>query len=192
MRRRVAVALVAFAVGVLFVPAGQAQVDGDCQASINGVDIATLGAKEPIQVAKNGTVNLTVSADRPVHNFLVEMEYGFSRFTLHETDFLRGVPVNNRTGSFDVSEFAKYGSGIYRIIATVDMGAEECTITSLVRVDGNPLATLAGAAALGAAALGLAGLIQTAVGGFQQVKEVKDSIGDFRASARAVREATKK
>ncbi len=194
MNRLLVASLLLLGVSALFVPSGHADIVGDCDATLNGVPIAgrsgrDMGDAFPVQ--KNGTVNLSISADRPVRAFQIELEYGFSRFTLHEESFPVGVAVQNRTGSFDVAEFAQYGSGAYRVVTSVQMSdGSTCTITALLDVDGNPLTTVAGIVALGGAALGLAGLIQAIVGGYQQVKEVKDSIEDFRASARAVRDAT--
>lgn len=176
-----------------FAPAGQADVDGECFATLNGDAIAGRSgsdAGDAFHVGKNGTINLTISSTEPVRAFRIDMEYGFGRFNLHDESFPRPAPVQNRTGSFQVADFAQYGSGIYRIVTTIETTSDDCTVVALVAVDGNPLTTLVGAAALGGAVLGLAGLIQTIVGGYQQVKEVKDSVQDFRASAKAVREAT--
>jgi hypothetical protein len=65
--------------------------------------------------------------------------------------------------SVPVDKYAKYGVGLYKVIGLSEGPAGTCSGSALVRVVGNPLTTVAGAAAAGITALGGLGLAAAGV-----------------------------
>jgi hypothetical protein len=136
-------------------PAG-AQIRGGCTATIGGesVDqIATPGTALKVDAKDRVTVAATSKAE--VESYRVAVVYiGFG--------FQVGVgPVNGKSWSrvIPVDHYAKYGVGLYRVLAQSKGGEGRCTAGAFIKITGrSPFLTLAGIIATVVGILSLVGL----------------------------------
>ena len=139
-----------------------ADVNGNCSATINGVDVRGLSssnAGDAIEVKEHTAVPVTMQSPDGITHLRVQIEFaGFPRTVRDEptsgTSWQNTVPVD---------DYAKYGVGLYKVIGKSEGPGGSCSGSALVRVVGNPLRTVAGVAAAGITALGGLGLAAAGV-----------------------------
>ena len=94
----------------------------------------------------------------------------------------------------NVKDYARYGVGIYKVLADADVvsPAATCTNDAYVTVSGNPMTTVAGLVAAGSGALGLGGVAAGAAGAAGEQKGTTDEWEKeddrLRAERRQIRE----
>ena len=150
------VALMLTTLPLLALQAG-ADVNGNCSATINGVDVKGLSssdAGDAIEVKEHTAVPVTMQSAEGITHLRVQIEFAGFRWTVRDeptsgTSWQNSVPVD---------DYAKYGVGLYKVIGQSEGPAGTCSGSALVQVAGNPLKTVAGAAAAGITALGAVGL----------------------------------
>lgn len=148
-------ALVAVVAGPLAGPAG-AQRQGTCSASINGVP----SDGRAVRVSRDSPAVVEVTVPRGAADNSVYMEFLGRRWEVSSLGRAEGRWV----ASVPVNDYAVWGVGLYKLVwdSRGPDGALLCRASALVRVDGFPLYTLAGAAGVVSVVAGLAGLTLTA------------------------------
>ena len=175
MRRRFALTGLG-AAGALYVLAGtsvdaRAEVTNNglaCHATINGFDVAALDSEDTskaVEVSKSSSVNVSMTSEQTMTSYTVDLAFGFRGWQVADGDSSQ----NSWSNVVKVNDYARFGIGLYRVVATSYGPSGNCTMAALVRVTGNPVPdTVAGdaGAALGALGVGgLAGGIGKALGG---------------------------
>jgi hypothetical protein len=162
-RRCLVVAL--FAALALAAPSVAATtIDGPCQASIAGVNVADKGTdptSDAIPVDEDATIRVSMSAAKPIEHLTVSLEFAGRSWTVHD----RPTAGTSWTSMIDVSDYADYGVGLYKVVGSSSGSGLECSGAALVDVQGDPLTTIAGLAGLGMAILGGLGVTLLALGG---------------------------
>jgi hypothetical protein len=154
----VALVLAALAAALVAPQAALAEIEGPCQATVAGQNVATADTSatgEPIKVREEARVPVTMTSQRPITNLRVEIEFGGIGWAVHDeptegTSWARTV---------DIGDYSKYGVGLYKIVGTSSGQGFSCTGAALVEVDGSPLTTIAGLAGVGLAVVGGLGLL---------------------------------
>ncbi len=168
MLRRAAVAFAALATALTCVAlTGQsaaAVITGSgCTGSINGqpVDAAVTSA-DAIVVKEHTAVVVSMQMSSPVHRRQIFLSFGFGPEAQVSDETNPPTPVT----TVAVDKYATYGVGLYqvRVNASAERG-DRCGIVVLVRVEGNPLTTVAGGSAAGLEVLSLLGISAAAFGG---------------------------
>jgi hypothetical protein len=139
-----------------------ADVNGNCSATINGVDVrgrSSTSVGDAIDVKEHTAVPVTMTSADGITRLRVQIEFaGVPRTVRDEptsgTSWENTVPVD---------KYAKWGVGLYKVIGQSEGPAGTCSGSALVRVVGNPLTTVVGAAAAGITALGGLGLAAAGV-----------------------------
>jgi hypothetical protein len=156
-----------------------ADVNGNCSATINGVDVKGLSssnAGDAIEVKEHTAVPVTMQSAEGITHLRVQLEFAGFRWTVRDeptsgTSWQNSVPVD---------DYAKYGVGLYKVIGQSIGPAGTCSGSALVQVAGNPLTTVAGAAAAGITALGAVGLaaagVASALGGQAEARAVEQGV----------------
>jgi hypothetical protein len=165
MPRRLAIALV-FLVPLVLAPEASATVSGPCTAEIAGQDISgffTGALDDPLVVTKEAPLSVTMRAQRPVSRYKVEIEWAGIPIVVQD----RGTSGPFWASEVKVDDYAVYGIGLYKIVATSEgQDGLICTAEALVSVEGDkeldPLQTVAGVAGLALALIGLLGLLAVA------------------------------
>jgi hypothetical protein len=165
MERRITVSVLVAALGLAAwlttAPAALATIEGPCQGSIAGENVAPLETEprsEPVKVGKNARVPVTMTSARPITHLTVELEFGGIGWTVHDapTEGTSWAKVVN------VKDYSKYGVGLYKIVGKSTSQGFSCTGAALVEVEGEPLKTPAGIAALAATIIGAIGVLRLA------------------------------
>jgi hypothetical protein len=159
-----AVAALAVAAGLVAPQAALAEIEGPCQGTVAGQNVATHDTSatgEPIKVREKARIPVTMSSARPITSLTVELEFGGLGWTVHDeptegTSWARTV---------DVGDYSKYGVGLYKVVATSSGQGFSCTGATLVEVDGSPLSTVAGLVGIGLAVVGGLGVLWVAIRG---------------------------
>jgi hypothetical protein len=167
MPRRLAIALVfvIVAVGALAGSPASARTIGPCAAQIAGQDAAnqlTGPLEDPIVVHRNSLVPVSMSAERPLTRYRVELEFAGVRWKVHE-----GAAEGTRWASeVPVTDYGVYGMGLWKVVASTEGSGFTCEAAALVSVeDDHPLdalATISGLAGLGLALTGFLGTLVVA------------------------------
>jgi hypothetical protein len=162
-----ATALAAFG-SMWFLPGtAHASMSGPCTAQVNGQDVSGLSSSSPgdaIDVGESDKVTVAAQSSAPVGEYRIQLEYAGIRWTV-----AKGQATNNRwTREVEVKDYARYGSGLYRLHGVSD-GAASCDGAVLINVDGNPLTTPLGIAGVVFVALGVANAVALVRGGRQGV-----------------------
>jgi len=134
-----------------------ADVNGNCSATINGVDVKGLSssnAGDAIVVREHTAVPVTMQSAEGITHLRVQIEFAGFRWTVRD-EATSGTSWEN---TVPVDKYAKYGVGLYKVIGLSDGPGGNCSGSALINVSGNPLTTVAGAAAAGITALGAVGL----------------------------------
>ena len=156
-----------------------ADVNGNCSATINGVDVGGLSssdAGDAIEVKEHTAVPVTMQSADGITHLRVQIEFAGFRRTVRDEP-TSGTSWEN---SAPVDKYAKWGVGLYKVIGLSDGPGGTCSGSALVRVLGNPLTTVAGAAAAGITALGAVGLaaagVASALGGQAEARAVEQGV----------------
>lgn len=159
-----AIAALAVAAGLVAPQPARAEVEGPCQGTIAGENVATRDTGpmgEPIEVREEARVPVTMSSQRPITTLTVEIEFGGLGWTVHDAT----TEGESWTRTVDVADYSRYGVGLYKIVATSSGQGFSCTGAALVEVDGNPLSTIGGLVGLGLAVVGGLGVLLVAFRG---------------------------
>ena len=149
-------AIAILALAAIVVPSAAAVISGPCNATINGQNVKNQGTGAfagPITVANDAVVPVAMSASGKISHLKIQIEFAGIRWTV------RDKASNGTSWSSDVKvkNYAKYGVGLYKVIGS-SSGGVSCSGSALVKVKGNPLATVAGIVGLIATLLGLGGI----------------------------------
>jgi outer membrane biosynthesis protein TonB len=188
--RRVRVALVAV-VGVLVLGGSghaAAQPAGECRLFVNGSDARNHSdAGSALEVDADGSLDMIVaSPGRPITQVAVDLEFAPVSLSLFDDAV---APAPDWANRFDVAEGARYGVGLYRAVATAQLGSGEiCSAPVWFEVTGrSPFTTVVGviAAVVAASGLGLviAGILRATRG---QGGAVLSLVGGATAGAGAL------
>jgi len=143
-----------------------ARIDGPCTGSIGGQDVSerdTGPLSDPIEVDDDSPVSVTMQSEQPIDRLKVEIEFAGMQWTVHDrpsqgTSWISEVPVH---------DYAVYGIGLYKVIATSTGQGFTCTGEALVNVEGDepldPLVTIAGLAGLALSLIGIFGVLAVAL-----------------------------
>jgi hypothetical protein len=136
-----------------FVPAAGATIEGPCTATIAGQNVADRGTSatsDPITVAEDSKVRVTMASARQITQLKVELEFAGIRWTVYDE------PTSGRTWSKEVAvdDYATYGVGLYKVIGSSSGPGLSCSGAALVKVEGSALTTVAGLVGLGLAIIG--------------------------------------
>jgi hypothetical protein len=129
-----------------------ATMSGPCTAQVNGQDVSVLSASDPgdaIDVEESDAIAVAAQSTSAIGGYRIQLEYAGIRWTV-----AKGQSTNNQwTRQVKVSDYARYGAGLYRVHGVSD-GSASCDGSALIDVGGNPLTT----------PLGIAGVVFVAVG----------------------------
>ncbi len=142
---------------VLTTPLAMAEISGPCSASINGESVAgrsTGATGNPITVNEHATAGVSMSSAREISHLRVGIAFGGFSWSVHN----EATTGTSWEKSVNVDHYAKYGVGLYEVSGTSTGPGLACTGAALVKVEGNPLSTVAGEVGLGMAAVGAAGI----------------------------------
>ena len=140
-------------------------------ANIAGAGVAGRSGTDPaaaIHVQKGGLVNVAMSASSPISQLKVKLAFAGFGWTVKNG----AASGNSWTRTLKVTDYASWGVGLYQVSGVSTGAGLSCTGTVLVRVAGNPLATVAGGTALGLSILGVVGLLGGALRGRSRVGAV--------------------
>ncbi len=163
MHRRLVTALVVV-LGLAFAPEALATIEGPCDATVAGEDVVardTFARSDAISVPETGGVPVIITANRPLDNLKLEIEFTGIPYEVRDEP----TTVNSTTGVVPVDDYAKYGIGLYKIVATSTGQGFTCVATALVDVQGNPLETAAGAIGIAMVIVGGLGVFSFALRG---------------------------
>lgn len=167
-RLRLVTALAALAaVAVLAAaPEAPARIDGPCTAAIGGQNAAERDVgplSDPIEVDDDSPVSVTMGSEEQIQRLKVEIEFAGVRWTVQDrawtgTSWISEVPVH---------DYAIYGIGLYKVIASSYGQGVECSGEVLVDVVGDepldPLVTVAGLGGLTLSLIGVFGVLAVAL-----------------------------
>lgn len=181
MRRVAAVlAVVAFALVATAAPAA-AIIDGNCNASLNGIDVRGLPVDDPdvaIKVKETDQLVWSVSSSVPLRSRNIVMSYAGVDVTV-DSGSSGGEDGGSRGGAVVVEDFAWMGAGLYQVAGVGRFSdGSVCSGAVLIDVEGNPLTTVAGVTGAILTILGGAGIIAAIVrrSGGRGVRELIDLI----------------
>jgi len=140
------------AVVVLPAAAAGAVISGPCTGTIKGEDVAPLSASDPkdaIEVGAKEDVVVGATSQQQIDRYAVQLEFAGVHWTVAEGT----VDGTSWSRTVNVSDYARYGAGLYRIHG-VSEGAAACDGAALVKVSGSPLGTIAGLGGLALAGIG--------------------------------------
>jgi hypothetical protein len=156
------VSLAALAVGsalalLVLSPPAAANISGPCTASINGVNVAGLGtgaASDAVLVKEKSKATVTMAAASAISHLKIQIEFAGFRWTV------KNEPTTGKSWSraVNVDDYATYGVGLYKVSGASTGAGLACSGAALVKVEGNPLTTVAGGVGLAATILGALGL----------------------------------
>ena len=157
MHRRLAIALVVI-LALAAAPEALATIAGPCEATVAGEDILardTFAKSDAISVPQTGGVPVTITAERPIDDLKLEIE--FAGFQVH-----RARRANDRQAVDRGRPGRQLREGAQAVQDRRDGDRRRLHVwaTALVDVQGNPLETTAGAIAVGMVVVGgLGGLL---------------------------------
>ena len=134
-----------------------------CSATINGQSgDSPVTTNDAIVVKEHTDVSVTMQMSSPVHRRQIFLSFGVGPSALVSDETDPPSPIT----TVSVDKYATYGVGLYNIRAEASSErGDTCSINVLVRVEGNPLATVAGGSAAGLEVLSLLGIGAAAFGG---------------------------
>jgi hypothetical protein len=168
MPHRLAIALVpafaAFAALLSASPAG-ATLTGPCTATLAGRDMASMlvgPLDDAHRVSRNSLLSVTMTSERPIARFRVELEFAGVRWTVHD----QRVSGTRWASEVPVEDYGVYGMGLWKVVTKSEGNGFTCEAEALVDVvddhELDPLATIAGLSGLGLALTGLLGSLAVA------------------------------
>jgi hypothetical protein len=154
------ISLLALLAVILVALSVQAQVSGPCTGTINGQDF-----HGTVTVPENNTVAWEFNSNAGfISSWAITLYYASIPIPV-DTGEDEDPDKTTKGDIADVSQYAKYGVGIYQLTGTVNSEGGACTGTVNIIVQGNPLTTLIGATAAGATAVGAGGAAASSVAG---------------------------
>ncbi len=135
-----------------------AGITGPCTATIAGVSVANQGTgptAKPIVVKHNASVPVVLTAKGKLAHIHFTMEFAGISWTVKD----KAVSDPTYTDTIPVKNYAKYGVGLYKVNGSGNGAGFSCSGTALVKVEGNPLASIAGIVGLVTLLLGGAGVL---------------------------------
>jgi hypothetical protein len=165
LRRKVALAGFAAATAFFLMGPGTIHASAEitsagltCTGSIAGVDVAQRDSEnvdQAIDVGQDSTVRVSMTSQQTSSNYAVDLAFSFRGWQV-----AHGATTSNAfQDTIKVNDYSRYGTGLYRVTATMDGPTGSCTAAALVRVNKSPIPdTIAGDIAAGLTILGLGGL----------------------------------
>ncbi|MFC1923839.1 hypothetical protein ACFLXA_00520 [Chloroflexota bacterium] len=149
------------AIFALAAPADDVRADTGCQAKINGVDVINLGTPgNALEVQKDEIVVVELWTSDPITDYKIDLYFTGIRpfWTVKDTDESTDTYLRS---SVDVSKYAKYGLGLYKVVAVATLeGGYTCSETAYIRVVGGSfMTTVMGPIALFLTIVGSIGLL---------------------------------
>ena len=144
-----------------------AEIEGDCEATIAGVDVAGLdsdSADDAIDVDIDDNVVATMSSDTGFESHKITLRFlGAFERTVEDRDDNGELTFEE---TVDVSDYAWLGVGLYKVKGTANVaGGFTCSGAALVNVTGrNPVTTVLGGGATALVAVGTVGAAASAIG----------------------------
>jgi len=163
LHRRLVIAL-AVVLGLALAPEALATIEGPCEATIAGEDVVardTFARSDAISVPQAGAVPVTMTGQDAIDRMTLEIEFAGIPYEVRDEP----TTVNSTTGVVPVDDYAKYGVGLYKIVATSTGQGFTCVATALVDVQGTPLETAAGAIGIAMVIVGGLGVFSFALRG---------------------------
>jgi len=163
--RRLAIALSLLS-ALVVVPVATATTKGPCEIEFADQDVSgrqTGPLDDPITVPDNGPLSVITTSDQQLGRLKVEIEFAGIQIEVNE----RATTGTRWASEVKVDEYAVYGRGLYKVVATTEGRGFTCEGSALVDVEGDdvldPLVTVAGVSGLGMSLLGLLGLLSIAL-----------------------------
>ena len=155
-----ALAVVLLTMGAFAVPAG-AEVGGGCVVTVNGQNVDQAHSPDTaFEFRKGDVIRVVGTSTAPVESYKVTARYGLFGYPAKS-----GTPTGDDltwTGSVNVSDYARFGTGIYRFDGS-STGAAPCSGWAYIRITGTfPLTTVAGASAAVLTVIGVVGMASAA------------------------------
>jgi hypothetical protein len=165
MPRRLAIALVLALSALAAAPQASADLLGPCTAELAGRDMAPMltgPLDDPLTVNRHSLVSVTMTSERPISHYKVELEFAGVRWIVHD----RAVGERQWASEVPVEDYGVYGMGIWKVVTTSEGPGYTCEAAGLITVEDDheldPLTTIAGIAGLGLALTGLLGTLAVA------------------------------
>lgn len=161
--------LSAFAIAIgaatfMSVGTAHAEIDGPCSATIAGVDVGSVDSgnrDDDIEVSQDQSVAVSGAAAAGFASHKIQLEFAGRRWTVSDEEDDGSASWSD---TVNVDDYATYGVGLYKVIGVSTLtDGTTCTGAATVDVDGNPLTTVAGAAAAGVTAVGAIGALGSGV-----------------------------
>lgn len=147
------------AVALWAAPAG-AEVDGGCQATVAGQDVAPRSSSDPgqaIEVKSDDVIQVGATSPGQITGYKVKMAFAGFEWQVAEGD----ANGNSWQKTVNVKDYARFGVGLYKVKGQ-SIGETPCTGAVLIKITGkSPLTTVVGA---GAAVLALGSLVGAVTG----------------------------
>jgi len=142
-----------------FVSPALAEIDGNCEATIKGVDVrgrSSTSAGDAIDVKEDEVVAVAMTSSAGFASHKIDLEIaGVRRTVSSKTD----DGDNQWSGTVNVKDYAWAGAGLYKVIGSATLSdGSSCSGAALINVDRNPLTTVVGGAAAATTAVGVAGV----------------------------------
>ena len=136
-----------------------AEVDGNCEATIKGVDVRGRSSTSPgdaIDVDDNEVVAVAMTSPAGFASHKIDLEIaGVRRTVSSQTD----DGDTQWSGSVNVNDYAWAGAGLYKVIGSATLSdGSSCSGAALINVTRNPLTTVVGGAAAATTAVGVVGV----------------------------------
>jgi hypothetical protein len=170
-----------------FVSPAWAEINGNCEASIKGIDVrdrSSTSAGDAIDVDDNEVVSVGMTSPTGFASHKIDLEIaGVRRTVSSKTD----DGDTSWSGSVNVKDYAWAGAGLYKVIGSATLSdGSSCSGAALINVTRNPLTTVAGAAAAATTAVGAVGVGTSAAAsslqGIRAGRKVEEWIMDEVAS----------
>lgn len=156
---------IAAALAVVLAAPAAASVQGNCRATVAGVDVTTRSADSPadaIKVNWDQDVPIQFTAAAPITGYAVVLTYAGISWPAAQGG-ANGTIWNN---SVQVRSYAPYGVGLYQVAGQLS-GPGACSGGFMVDIVGkNPLTTAAGLAGAALSLVGVCGLIGAGITAF--------------------------
>jgi len=137
-------------------------ITGPCSATIAGANVAELSgtaAGDAIRVQNDAQVPVTMGSSTGISHLKVRISMAGFDWTVKDEP----ASGSSWARTVDVGAYATWGVGLYQVTGVSQAaGGTQCSGTALVRVEGNPLTTVAGGVGLALGIVGALGLLASA------------------------------
>jgi hypothetical protein len=185
------------AVGTLsaFTGKASAEISGPCGATLNGVDVKGVDSgnrDNDIKVSSDSKVPVVFTSAKGFKSHKIQLEFLSRRWTVADK---KDDGATQFSDSVNVNDYATYGVGLYKVVGVGTLtDGTTCSGAATVNVGGNPLTTVAGAAAAGTVAVATVGAVATGLaassssaGGLKPMQDVMDDLMDISDEVEAAR-----